>query len=94
VERNGTEIAICSETEEGAIRAGPALALGIKLDLNGATQEDLARIPGVGPGLARALMEARSEAGRFHMWAEVDAVPGVGPAKLEALQQAAYLGGE
>jgi competence protein ComEA len=92
VQRGGAEIAVCAEGEEGEIRAGPALTLGIQLNLNSAKQEDLARIPGVGPKLAQALVEARSAAGAFQTWDEVDAVPGVGPSKLEALRTAAYLG--
>ena len=52
-----------------------------------AAEADLTAIPGVGPHLARALVEARARRGGFGSWDEVDEVPGVGPAKLEALQR-------
>lgn len=68
-----------------------ALALGLKLDLNAASESDLALLPGVGRDLARRLVEAREERGRFVSWEDVDAVPGVGAAKLETLRAATVL---
>jgi competence protein ComEA len=77
-------VAVCGE---GAPPTGAqALALGLKLDLNAATEAELAQLPGVGRTLARKLVEAREAQGRFSNWQEVDAVSGVGAAKLEALQ--------
>ena len=76
---------------EGEIPAGPALTLGVTLDLNRATETELALVPGVGPSLARSLVEARSADGGFRTWDEVDRVPGIGPAKLMALQSAAEI---
>jgi competence protein ComEA len=69
-----------------------ALALGRRLDLNSATVEELALLPGVGPALARRIVEARESTGRFATWDAVDAVPGVGAAKLQTLQAATWLG--
>jgi competence protein ComEA len=68
-----------------------ALALGLKLDLNSASEEELALLPGVGRDLARRLVAARSELGRFSSWDDVDAVPGVGAARLETLRSATVL---
>jgi competence protein ComEA len=68
-----------------------ALALGLKLDLNSASEAELALLPGVGRDLARRLVTARSELGRFSSWEDVDAVPGVGAAKLETLRSATVL---
>jgi competence protein ComEA len=59
-----------------------AAALGQPLSLNRAAESDLARLPGVGPRVARALVEARP----LRTWDQVDAVPGVGPARLAALR--------
>ncbi|WP_224366568.1 ComEA family DNA-binding protein [Hyalangium versicolor] len=82
-------VAVCGE---GAPPTGAqALALGLKLDLNSASEEELARLPGVGRSLARKLVEARDAQGRFSNWTEVDAVSGVGAAKLETLQAATEL---
>ncbi|RKH50744.1 helix-hairpin-helix domain-containing protein [Corallococcus llansteffanensis] len=68
-----------------------ALALGLKLDLNAASEEELALLPGVGRDLARRLVTAREEQGRFTSWGDVDAVPGVGAAKLQTLRAATVL---
>jgi competence protein ComEA len=82
-------VAVCGE---GAAPSGAqALALGLKLDLNSASEEELARLPGVGRSLAHKLVEARQTQGRFSSWPEVDAVSGVGAAKLETLQAATEL---
>ena len=71
---------------------GPALTLGVKVDLNRATAEELAVLPGIGPALSRAIVEARSgRGGAFQSWEEVDAVPGVGPTKLDVLQASAEI---
>jgi competence protein ComEA len=63
------------------------VALGLRLPLNGAAEADLARLPGVGPVAARALVQARP----FRSWDEVDSVKGVGPARLRTLQEATEL---
>jgi competence protein ComEA len=70
-----------------ALPAAQALAVGQKLDLNAASAEDLAAIPGLGREAATALVEARNRLGPFRNWDAVDAVPGIGPARLEALQK-------
>lgn len=59
-----------------------AAALGQPLSLNHAAEADLARLPGVGSRLARALIAARP----LRSWDQVDTVPGVGPARLATLQ--------
>jgi len=65
-------------------RLPPAVAgaLGLPLPLNDAAEEDLARLPGIGRDVARALIAARP----LRSWAEVDAVRGVGPARLATLR--------
>lgn len=72
--------------------AGQALTVGQPLDLNSASAADLALLPGVGPELAKALVDERQRLGRFTSWEQVDAVSGVGPARLETLQRACALG--
>jgi competence protein ComEA len=77
-------VAVCGE---GAAPSAPQrLMLGQKLDLNTVSEGELARVPGVGPSLARRLVETREARGRFHAWQEVASVPGVGTARLETLQ--------
>jgi competence protein ComEA len=80
---------------EGALPTGAqAVALGLKLDLNTASEAELAQVSGVGRSLARKLVEAREAQGRFRSWDEVDAVSGVGPGKLETLRATLELRGE
>jgi competence protein ComEA len=82
-------VAVCGE---GALPTNAqALALGLKLDLNSASEEELARLPGVGRSLAHKLVEAREAQGGFSDWSQVDTVSGVGAAKLETLQAATEL---
>jgi competence ComEA-like helix-hairpin-helix protein len=56
------------------------------VDLNRATLADLIRLPGVGPVLARRILETRETAGRFGAVDDLVGVRGVGPAKLERLR--------
>ena len=70
------------------VQSGEALpptvagALGLRLPLNDATEDDLARLPGIGRQVARALVAARP----FRTWDQVDSVRGVGPARLATLR--------
>lgn len=70
----------------GPLGAGNKLTVGAPIDLNHATVEDLALLPGVGPSLAKAIVDERTRRGAFKSWDEVDAVVGVGPAKLATLK--------
>ena len=74
---------------ERAARAAteaPAPADPRPLDLNEATAEQLARLPGVGPGLARRIVEERQRRGRFEGPEGLRSVLGLGPRKLAALR--------
>lgn len=62
-----------------------------KLDLNTASEDQLAQVPGIGPKLAHALVEGRAARSGFQSWDEVAGVRGVGPAKLRLLQDAAQI---
>lgn len=59
---------------------------GPPLDLNRATLTDLVRLPGVGPVLARRILESRETVGRFAAVDDLAGVRGVGRAKLERLR--------
>jgi competence protein ComEA len=72
----------------GAERAGAAAA---RLDLNRASEAELAGLPRVGPVLARRLVERRRLTGRFGSFAQVDSVSGVGPAVLRILTERARI---
>jgi competence protein ComEA len=57
-----------------------------RLDLNRAGAAELDRLPGIGPVLARRIVEHRERNGRFRSADELLAVPGIGPRLLERLR--------
>lgn len=59
-------------------RRGRPLAEGERLDPNTAPADELDRLPGVGPALARRIVEERARA-PFRSVADLTRVPGVGP---------------
>jgi competence protein ComEA len=58
----------------------------LPLDLNVATAAELMRLPGVGPVLARRIVETREERGRFATVDELGVVRGIGRVKVERLR--------
>ncbi len=70
--------------KEAADRARP-LAPGERIDPSTASEEELARLPRVGPGQARKIVEWRQARGPFRTLADLDSVPGVGAALLAAV---------
>jgi competence protein ComEA len=85
-------VAVCAPgTPRGIVPTGAALTVGVKLDLNVASEQELGLVPGIGPGLARALVEGRTRRGPFKTWDDVDQVTGIGPSKLEALKASAEI---
>lgn len=63
-----------------------AWLLGKPLDLNRATRAELEQLPGVGPGLAAAILEARDAKRGFRSVEELDDVRGVGPKTLARIR--------
>jgi len=61
------------------VRAAP-------LDLNRADAADLDALPGIGPVLARRIVDFRREHGPFRRVEELRAVRGVGPRLLERIR--------
>ena len=63
-----------------------ALLWGEPLDLNLATEDDLAALPGIGPDRARRIARWRARHGRFAAVDDLADVPGIGPKTLERLR--------
>ena len=75
-----------------AMPGAQLLTLGLPLDLNRATAEDLAAIPGVGPALAQRIVDYRQAHGPFKKIEDLMEVSGIGPQNLEKLKPSLGLG--
>lgn len=64
------------------------------LDLNAATEEELAELPGIGEELARRIVEYRTEHGAFQTAEEVMEVSGIGEGRFAALEGRITVDGE
>lgn len=73
-------VAVVLSRAPGAHVAAPASLRPI--DVNLAGPEELALLPGVGPSLARAMVEDRVARGPFRDLRDLDRVKGVGPGIL------------
>jgi competence ComEA-like helix-hairpin-helix protein len=66
--------------------APPAIPLRFTVDLNSAAAVELSQLPGVGPALARRLVDHRDLHGPFQTPESLLDVPGVGAATLARLR--------
>jgi competence ComEA-like helix-hairpin-helix protein len=73
-----------SRLEDETERARP-LAPGERLDPDHATAAELDRLPGVGPGIAAAMVREREAHGPYRSAENLTRVRGIGPATLEKL---------
>lgn len=73
----------------GAAPTGPGVPVppAEPVDVNRADAARLGRLPGVGPGLARRIVEERERRGRFASPEELRYVLGMGPKKLAAIRR-------
>jgi competence protein ComEA len=55
------------------------LTLGIPLSLNRESEEGFAALPGIGPSLAKAIVEERTRRGGFRDPEEIKEITGIGP---------------
>jgi competence ComEA-like helix-hairpin-helix protein len=62
------------------------------VDINAATEEELVRLPGVGPVRAAAIVRLREERGGFGSVDDLLEIRGIGPVTLEKLRSAATVG--
>ena len=69
--------------------APSALPPGWRININTASAAELERLPGIGPALARRIIQFRSYHGPFHSLQDLQAVKGIGPKK--AAQIAPYI---
>jgi competence protein ComEA len=62
------------------------LAPGETIDINEASEEELARLPGVGPATAQKIVEQRVSNGPFKKIEDIQKVKGIGPAKFAKMK--------
>ena len=73
-----------------AMSGAQLVTLGLPLDLNRATAQDLDALPGLGPALAQRIVDYRKAHGPFKQIEDLSAVSGIGPHNLQRLKP--YLG--
>jgi competence protein ComEA len=86
--RSGTKIIVGPERTFALERMSGSnlLILGLALDPNLATAGDLEALPGIGPVLARRIVEFREEQGPFKDIEELQKVKGLGPKLLDKIR--------
>jgi comEA protein len=57
----------------------------VKVNLNSATKQELANLPGIGDGLAERILNHRKQHGNFSSIEDLKKVPGIGKKKFEKL---------
>lgn len=68
----------CSVTRS-RMSAFHRMTLGILLSLNEESEEGLTAVPGIGPSLAKAIVDERTRRGGFKDLDELTDIPGIGP---------------
>ena len=58
-----------------------------KVNINEAKQEDFEQLPGIGPSIAKKIVEYREQNGKFTSIDELQEVKGIGKAKFENIRE-------
>ena len=69
-----------------SVRPARPVAHTAPLDLNRASQDDLERLPGIGPGLAARIVDSRARRGTFDSVEDLRRVRGIGETTLARLR--------
>lgn len=85
----GSVLAVSPQGEVaiGEMAAVKKLALGLPVDLNGISEEELFLIPGIGERMASQIVQMRNEMGGFRNLEELMALPGIKEKKLNSLKR-------
>jgi comEA protein len=67
-----------------AQKSGPAVTE--KVNLNTATVEQLRTLPGIGPAMAKLIVEHRTKAGKFTRIEEIMNIKGIGEKKFQKIK--------
>ena len=66
-------------SQSGSMGTTPTTKPLYPININTATAEELDLLPGIGPVLAKAIIDYRTEYGPFSTPEDLDSVPGIGP---------------
>ena len=72
--------------DDGAVHSGSAVKDGI-IHINTADEKALDTLPGIGPAMAKRILEYRTEHGGFQTIEELRKVRGIGAAKYDKLKE-------
>ena len=65
------------------------------IDLNTATEQELANVQGMGKDTAKKIMDYRSQNGSFKSWEDLKKIPGISGATLDTLRRNGFtIGGK
>jgi competence protein ComEA len=67
-------------------KASPKAASTEKVNLNTATVEQLQTLPGVGPAIAKRILDHRAKNGKFNKVEEIINVKGIGEKKFQKMK--------
>ncbi len=68
------------------------LALGLPVDLNRSSVEDLSLVPGIGERMAIEIVQRRQTLGKFTVLSDLATVPGIKDKKLKSLKKYLTIG--
>jgi competence protein ComEA len=91
--RNGSDIRVTRNLDGtlvvtvGAIPVAQRIVLGIPLDMNVMTEADFERVPGIGPVLAKRILEYRQFNGGMLRPRDLLSIEGIGKATYSRLQK-------
>lgn len=95
--RGGESVKTTEDWDVSAERSVPAeelVPVWEPLDVNAASAEELEQLPGIGPVLAQAIVDYRTEHGPFGSVDELLQVSGIGETKLENIRNEITVGEE
>lgn len=90
---NGAAVNLTSQADGlprirvGSITVAECIVLGIPLDLSQMNEADFDRLPGIGPALAKRMVEYRQENGGILRINDLNLIDGIGEKKLEAIRK-------